>query len=342
MSKILFKIGPLKIGYNNCFIRRLIKKLALGFLKSDAETPIYDKSYFYTYRSLPRFAAEYNLVSEICSLPKTAIVVQGPVLSKHDFTFETLLFYKKVFQQNNLDIRLIFSTWHDETPAVLERIRALGIEVVLSDSCPNGANNLNRQIVTTRAGLLRAKELGCEYVLKTRADQRIYAPNLLTFLFNLQKIFPLDKTVRKLRQRLIALSFNSFKYRLYGVSDMFLFGHIDDVLAYWDIPLNLYCPQHEGKSAEEIFKNESPETFICRRFLRRIGFNPTDSQEDTDLCYARFFCLIDKESIDLYWPKYTNAERRWEKFEPYVMEEMSFRDWLNLYCKHQSLSRSSL
>ena len=37
MSKILFKIGPLKIGYNNFFIRRLIKKLALGFLKSDAD-----------------------------------------------------------------------------------------------------------------------------------------------------------------------------------------------------------------------------------------------------------------------------------------------------------------
>lgn len=331
MSKILFKIGPLRISYKNCFIRRLIKKLALGFLKSDADVPIYDESFFYTYRCLPQTAAEYNLVSEAGSLPKTAVVVQGPVLSKHNFTLETLQMYFKSFVSQNPNAVLIFSTWNTEDHEVLTKLKKLGVEVVLSEPCAGGVNNLNKQIVTARAGLLRAKELGCEYALKTRADQRIYAPNLLAFLFNLQKTFPLDKTVRKLRQRLIALSFNSFKYRLYGISDMFLFGHIDDVLTYWDIPLDLYCPQHEGKNAEEIFKSESPETFINRRFLCNIGFSPADSQEDSDFCYARFFCLIDKDNIDLYWPKYTNADRRWEKFKPHLMEETSFRDWLNLY-----------
>ena len=146
----------------------------------------------------------------------------------------------------------------------------------------------------------------------------------------------MDKTTPKLRQRLIALSFNSFKYRLYGVSDMFLFGHIDDVLTYWDIPLGLYCPQLEEKSAEEIFKNESPETFVCRRFLERIGFTPRDTADDTYRCYASLFCFTDADSVGLYWPKYTNAEHRFEKFEPHLMEEMSFRDWLNLYCRFHS------
>ena len=43
------------------------------------------------------------------------------------------------------------------------------------------------------------------------------------------------------------------------------------------------------------------------------------------------FCIIDKESLNLFWPKYTNDEYRWKKYRPHLIEEISFKDWFNLY-----------
>lgn len=239
----------------------------------------------------------------------------------------------KTFLSNNANVVVILSTWENENAKQLARIKDLGVEVVLSKPVEGGCANINKQIVTTQNGLRRAKELGCKYVLKTRTDQRFYAPNIIEFLFNISRQFPLEKRVSELKSRLIALSFNSFKNRLYGVSDMFLFGDIDDVIQYWDIPKDSYKPNTEGKTSFEIFKSECVETFICRHFLESLNIQTSDNLEDTYEAYAKYFCFIDKETVEMYWPKYSNMNSRWECFENPALEEVKFRDWLNLYCR---------
>lgn len=86
-------------------------------------------------------------------------------------------------------------------------------------------------------GLEEGEKLGCEYAIKTRTDQRFYSTNLSRDLFNLLKIYPPSPNYN-MHSRLIALSFNSFKYRYYGISDMFLFGNTQDMLKYWNSPLD--------------------------------------------------------------------------------------------------------
>lgn len=48
-----------------------------------------------------------------------------------------------------------------------------------------GSGNLNLQLTSTRAGTETARDLGAEYVLKARSDQRLYAPQSLPFLHSL-------------------------------------------------------------------------------------------------------------------------------------------------------------
>ena len=36
----------------------------------------------------------------------------------------------------------------------------------------------------------------------------------------------------------------------------------------------------------------------------------------------------------MFWPKYSNMNSRWEPFENPALEEIKFRDWLNLYCRN--------
>lgn len=302
-------------------------------LISSSYVPLCYKNYFYYYRGLPIYANGCRLYSDQYVLPKTAILIQGGILAKHQFTLETVKFYKQIF--NTPNVLIILSTWTDEVEN-LDEFEKHGVTIVTSTKpTNNGRGNINLQIESTREGLKAAKELGCKYVLKTRTDQRLYATNILEMLFNLQKTFPLSNEEKGLKKRLIALSFNTFKYRIYGVSDMFMFGHIKDMLKYWDMPEDTFSPASlEGKDEVEIFQKHCPETLIAANFLKQIHHKCDFSIKDTFRCYAKYFCFIDKEMIKMFWPKYSNCNCRWEKFEPHVMEEMSFRDWLNLYYRN--------
>lgn len=331
--------SPARKTYKLTLFKKIIKlKTKIKFCQKAlvqclyaCNVPLLFNKDFYYFRKLPAFSESYSLESDRYYSEKVAVIMQGPLNLVYDFTYETLLIYMKTFLSNNANVVLILSTWENENADQLARIKELGIEVVLSKPVDGGVANINKQVVTTKKGLEKAKELGCKYVLKTRTDQRFYAPNIIEFLFNISKQFPLAPDIKKIKERLIALSFNSFKNRLYGVSDMFLFGRIEDVMQYWDIPEDAYKPQTQGKSSFDIFKSECVETFICRHFLESLNLKTSDNIEDTYKAYAKYFCFIDKENIEMFWPKYSNMNSRWEPFENPALEEIKFRDWLNLY-----------
>jgi len=82
----------------------------------------------------------------------------------------------------------------------LDKFTDENINVVLSKK-PDypGVSNVNFQIVSSSTGIVKAKELGAEYCLKTRTDQRMYAPNIKEFLINLLKTFPVNKEYKQKR-----------------------------------------------------------------------------------------------------------------------------------------------
>ncbi len=137
-----------------------------------------------------------------------------------------------------------------------------------------------------------------------------------------------------MRSRLVATSMNTFKYRPYSVSDMFLFGALDDMVLYWDVPLD---DREECVLADDSIlawsKGRYAEAYFAINFLNRIGHEVGWTLADSWDVYSRYFCVIDRESVDLFWLKYNWEDGgRWRSSSHIrTSAELTFRDWLNLH-----------
>lgn len=320
--RIIYRILGFKISkkstknYKKCSIK-------------NSKVPLIIDGDFYNLKNFPIKAKNYQLQSDAYTIPSLCIVIQGPIVKENDFTLETCKIYKKIF--NNSET-IILSTWDTEDKKYLKNFESIGVKVLLSKA-PDfaGRANLNYQILSTMKGLEEGKKLGCEYAIKTRTDQRFYSTNLSRDLFNLLKIYPPSPNYN-MHSRLIALSFNSFKYRYYGISDMFLFGNTQDMLKYWNSPLDTKkYEEYKTIKQKDLWQQYCSETYIASHFLKNIGVTPEFTLKHTWKIYKDLFIFIDKEILDMYWPKYTNLDSRWRLFRPNMLEEMRHSDWLNLY-----------
>ncbi len=320
--RIIYRILGFKISkkstknYKKCSIK-------------NSKVPLIIDGDFYNLKNFPIKAKNYQLQSDAYTIPSLCIVIQGPIVKENDFTLETCKIYKKIF--NNSET-IILSTWDTEDKKYLKNFEAIGVKVLLSKA-PDfaGRANLNYQILSTMKGLKEGEKLGCEYAIKTRTDQRFYSTNLSRDLFNLLKIYPPSPNYN-MHSRLVALSFNSFKYRYYGISDMFLFGNTQDMLKYWNSPLDTKkYEEYKTIKQKDLWQQYCYETYIASHFLKNIGVTPEYTLKHTWKIYKDLFIFIDKEILDMYWPKYTNLDSRWRLFRPNMLEEMRHSDWLNLY-----------
>ena len=295
-----------------------IKKLAVSILHFIENS----RGKFITIRIRPVKASEVKANMGIAVVnPKTAILIRGEIIKPNDFTLETVRTYKKLHPQ----VPIVVSTWNDEEPAYLEKIYQAGAEVVLVRK-PSIARpfHLNFQITTTIAGIEKAAELGVEYILNTRNDQRIYAPKIIDHLHNLTRFYPPENSQEQnifLKNRIIALGTEALGSQLYHLSDEFLFGHIKDMTAYWRIDL-LTKPLSFG----------GPENHLFTTFLKTIGREVKFTMEDTLEDFARYCIIIDPSHLDLYWRKHQrHLEYRSLRFQNKKYPSIFFLDWLKLY-----------
>jgi hypothetical protein len=283
-----------------------------------------------TYHRRPLFAKDVGTWSDLPGdvLAGITIVIQGPVLPQHDFTLESIKIYQRLFP----GVPIIVSTWDDTDPGVLAELSALGVVVVLSSTpAYRGYGNVNFQIVSTVAGLRRARELGCTWAVKTRTDQRIHSPTSLGFLQSLLQTFPAPAA---LPSRIVVTGITR-KYKLYHLSDMFHFGHVDSLLAYWDAPHDTRRfaateMSQDASSFKRISRVGVCESYLFRSFLGRLGECPADTLEDSWRMIAKYAIVIDRESLDLFWPKYRAArEYRDRTYRGIALsQEISFSEWL--------------
>jgi hypothetical protein len=289
---------------------------------------------YWTYRNFKKFEKDYNNKEAIKLISKYsfAIIVQGAVIDEDDFTFESL----KIYRRNFPEAILILSTWNVSVDLEMQ-LNEYKVNVIRNQRPSNpGISNINLQIKTSRSGVLLAKELGSEFVLKTRTDQRIYHPSLDAYLISLIRAFPL-KNNRHTDQseRMVAISLNTFKHRLYGISDMFLFGHIDDMCKYWDAPFdNRIDSLEEAKKAGKTWQSFSNwrvcEVYLCANFIEGLGRELTFTLQDYHEVLKEHFIIIDQSAIKLFWKKYNLSEDRYAAFGVFD-PEISFNDWLVLF-----------
>lgn len=151
--------------------------------------PLHDQNRYVTFFEYPFDICNCGLESKFILNKEVGIVIQGPVIGKDDFTINTIKLYMKTMR----GAHIILSTWDDVPETFMSKIKALNIDVICSALPENrGRGNVNLQIKSTMAGIVRAKELGMKYIMKTRTDQRIYKSDVIEYLFNLQKLFPLQ------------------------------------------------------------------------------------------------------------------------------------------------------
>ena len=259
-----------------------------------------------------------------------AIVVQGPPMLDEDFTLETLALYRRNFP----GARIFFSTWEDAAPAQLDTARSLGVEICLSPWPErSGIQNFNFQRTTTLAGIEAARRAGVEYILKCRSDQRFHASESIGHMRDLMAAFPLPSGISGQKERLVAVSLDSFKYRPYSISDMFLFGATDDVSKFWEIPSDLRTSVDLGTSLLQWSQAEICEAYLVVEFLRKLGRAPQWTLRDSWTAYRDHFCIVDASTVDLYWPKYEKyKEYRYRTYENELTSaELCWKDWLRLH-----------
>jgi len=293
--------------------------------------------FFWNYRLYEKYHEDVQIEGglQLNNKKKFAIVMQGLMVDKDLFTVNTMEIYRKNFP----DAILILSTW-DVSSMAASRMSLIDVHVIYNNRPNNsGISNINLQIVTSKSGVLKAKDMGAEYVLKTRTDQRIYHPSLYVYLFSLIDIYPLPSHIKGQNKRLVAASLNTFKYRLYGVSDMFLFGEIDDMTRYWNAPLDERHPsfgQESGKTLREFSEYRIAEVYLSTEFLKKIGRNIDFSLKDSFSIFRDHFIVIDQSAVKLFWNKYTFNEEKTERFGQFN-PEMSHNDWLLLHSSMNSL-----
>lgn len=284
------------------------------------------KDIFFTFHTRPAFATSIQRENKD-NEKDTVIVIQGPIVRERDFTLETIKIYIKIFPTAHI----ILSTWSGED---MKDFKNLDIEILLNTKPEHsGISNINYQIVSAFSGIMAAKKINPTYILKTRTDQRIYNEKTLSYFKDLLKTFPIEKT-KKPKARIVAIDMNTFKYRPYSISDMVLFGYLEDMINYWG--LNTDTRENKKYGYNNILEWSQArlcEVFLSADYLEKMGANLTWSISDSWKQYIDYFCIADRSTIDLYWFKYEkNKEYRNRRYDGNFMnEEFSFVDWLKLY-----------
>jgi WavE lipopolysaccharide synthesis len=304
-----------------------------------------DGDEFITYHARPKYARQFATARDAqAPYERMAIVMQGPLLSDYRFTEETL----KLYRRNFVDCKLVLSTWSDTPESALTPIRALGVDVVLCEKPESaGLFNVNMQIVSAARGVQHAIQCGADWIMKTRTDQRLNDPNVMSFLLALIKTFPVAAGFEQ-KHRIVGIGHGSLKYGLYHLTDQTLFGHASDMLRYWTPALRNDddYPKHWPKSLSEMClktpigemnRYGSAETYLASQFLISVGRRIDWTLADTWGAFKDHFCIADYESTDFFWAKYQLQRQREFPVEyerPSNRREISFREWLLLHAGH--------
>tara|TARA_B100000886_G_scaffold338614_1_gene301870 strand:- start:29 stop:1114 length:1086 start_codon:yes stop_codon:yes gene_type:complete len=318
--------------FNSFFFINLSKKIGGTYLtKKDFGVVFnyFSKNYF-SFHLRPKYAADYNLINYKKN-SNVGIIIQGPV-NDIVFLINTIKIYKKIFPSN----KVVLSTWSNTDKKFLNKLKKLNI-IVLLNKLPtdNGFGNINLQTFSTHAALKYLKDLNIEYAIKTRTDMRVYNPKALNFLLNIFNSYPIKKNTN-IDRRIIATDLITCKFRIYGLTDLVLFGCTNDLLLYFTNKNFDREIQHYFKKKHPLIINETPvisEIFLCARYLLNKNIKLLWTLEHWWECLRDYFCIVDSQLLDLYWNKYDKQhEKRFiTNYTKKTNRVVDSADWLDLY-----------
>lgn len=329
---------------NNNFIRSLLKTSIINVNKNihgkkivtqpGKILKINNRNNFISYTIRPKYADDTfpNFSIKKSDNNDHAIIIQGPIKNYEKFVIETLKLYNKIFS----NITIILSTWDDEiSQDFIIKIKSFNNLKLIKNKKINFLENIDLQILSTNNALKLAKTLGLKYVLKTRTDCRVYNKNSFLFLENLMKTFPITNN-NNFKHRILASSMDTRTYRIYGLTDICLFGSIEDFLIYFDETNYIDSLKDISVDFKKPIINDTAiinEIFLCARYLKNKNVKLQWTLEDWWLQCRNLFCIFDHQSLDLFWYKYHwEFEQRFTRnYSTDYNQCMSFATWLSIF-----------
>lgn len=236
---------------------------------------------------------------------------------------------------------LILSTWEGTEVDGLDFDKVVlspdpGAQI--ADEVSGIMNNVNRQIVSSAAGL---KVVSKPFVLKTRTDIIINSAEFLAYFGKYD-----NKTPYIFKNCLLICNYYTRNPRAMEIcvhpSDWLLFGNAEDVRLYYShIPLQTDQDAEWfrfRKKSKTLFTNYlsrfTPEQYIFIFFLRQFQTVPIDCYYDfdhtlmhlTEELFAKCFVILDYQNqLDIHFIKY-DPNRYLEK-----QSLLSHKQWLVIY-----------
>ena len=289
-------------------------------------------SNFVSFVIRPKKASDVIIEKESYLNKDTAIIIQGNLDGLKNFVKETIEIYLKLFQSSTI----ILSTWDTDIDEKFLNDYKDKIKIIINKKPKNVFHSTDLQTISTQAAVKLAKGLDLKFCLKSRTDCRIYKKNTVTYLKNLLNLFPINSNYENLKSRIISCSVDTRKYRVYGFSDIMLFGSTENIGKYFS-----------NESFEEGIKkhnfgdypstiNETAvvhEIFLCARFLKDSNITINWTLEDWWNKCRDIFCVVDPSTIDLFWFKFhwKYEQRFLTNYTSDFTQSLQFSDWLNLY-----------
>lgn len=289
-----------------------------------------DKNYFFTYNYRKKYFKKNKKISK----NDISIIIQGPIIRKNEFTINSIKLYLE-----NCNSLIILSTWKNElSNNEIRNLKKMGVKVLINKYPETrGPKNLNYQILSTLNAIKFAKLKGKKFVIKTRTDFRIYLD-----MFDL-KIFKFFHNLKKTNKFIkIGSSDFTLKNRLFSVSEILMFGNLDDLSKYF---FRLYSEKEflsfdlfvKKQKKEKTFLDDSytcfPENFLCYNYLKfffkeKVNYNSKNYFN----VLKKYFVIIDNSYLDIFWYKYNHQYEYPEKNFTLNSKAISFKfsDWLNL------------
>lgn len=322
------------------FWKNSLNAIMLCFCKA-AET----KSTYVSYQIKPKDTTEIPILSGLEQSCSFAIVLQGPICMHDDMTYNTVKFYKQTYPH----AVIIVSTWNDEPAENTTRLTELGAIIVRSEKpAHNGFMNVNYQLTNSLAGVKKAKELGCEFVVKTRTDQRICKPFIFDAMLSSINMFP--SVSEKQRGRVITLGVcGGGMFIPYHTCDFLYLGYTEDLIQLFSSPLdqrkidrgfqkNIGLTTRRECSVQML----PPEIYIMKHYcMDFLGFCCEDTVESYWYVVKNYLICYGMKDVDLMWDKYNGlsdmnfytSEYFGKDDSPERLSTMCFDffNWLNLY-----------
>ena len=325
LKKIYSKLNFIKTNLNKKIEHQSIVTKETGFLID------FTKDNYLTFHLRPKKSENFYLKSTAKTEEKFAIIIQGPIKDKFFFLKNTIEIYKKIFPNSSI----IISTWENENINLINTLKKENIFILFNKEPIKSLSNIDHQIYSTNSALKFAKEIGAKYSIKTRADIRINKNNLETFLLSLIRTFPAKKN-NYIKSRIIVPSLITFKYRIYSLSDIVMFGETEDLIKYFDRETFAEGLKKFNLNENNLLKNETPiiaEIFLCSRFVNNLEGKICWELNNWWTTLKNYFCVIDNSSLDLFWYKY-DWEYEYRYLRTYsgkFARAIDFQDWLALY-----------